>query len=251
MSTENRSPLSTILAATAKGVEETTSMGGTTERITGTTEAKEDVSPEGEECTPLDAAELAGDAKGAENNEDTRQPSEDSRIGSESISRSIPPESLCQSQQCNVGCVITSPGYNLTEAVISTAWKEYHNAFTRDREIHLDAQAVDIFDYSEIDQPASFTMTVNEISHGGVPGRTICFAGYVIGKIPKTPVGGLCPLDQNGWTNAERLWIHIVYDTYDQVGCVLSYANAISKYDVTPATGVSSALNPTPMMPPV
>lgn len=152
-----------------------------------------------------------------------------------------------------LGCMVRPlDKANLTEADLALAWKEYNNAYTPAREVSMIAQAVDPDSGYEVYDPVTFVMTVYDLAHGGVPGRTIRFGGYLIGEIPEVPggKGGLCPHDEIGWPTADHLWVSIIFDLYDQVGYIESYRNRAGEYKLRQIMP-SSALNPEPVPPPL
>lgn len=147
-------------------------------------------------------------------------------------------------------CAVRPKGLILTEAMVAEAWKESTNAYSRRREIHLTAQAVDSKTKENVGKSVDFSVIPNDLSHGGVPGRTVCFMGCLANNvnIPNYENGGLHPKDKIGWSEG-YVWIAIVFDLYDQVGEVLHYVNKDGLPCELPATNRSTALNPNAIPP--
>lgn len=147
-------------------------------------------------------------------------------------------------------CAVRPKGLILTEAMVAEAWKESTNAYSKRREIHLIAQAVDPKTKENVGKSVDFSVIPNDLSHGGVPGRTVCFTGCLANNvnIPNYENGGLHPKDEIGWSEG-CVWIAIVFDLYDQVGEVLHYVNKDGLPCELPATNRSTALNPNAIPP--
>lgn len=146
------------------------------------------------------------------------------------------------------GCIIRpSNDVYLTEAAVAMAWKEFSNMNSDARIIRLTAQAVDPSSGEIIGTPIEIEIIPNDITHGSVPGRTIGFSGYLATKasIPNWNNGGINPQDTVGW-NEDHIWVSVVFDTYDQVGRIDSYANSISGYKLA-TVKPSTALNLSPL----
>lgn len=147
------------------------------------------------------------------------------------------------------GCAVKPVNLMFTEAMIAEAWKESTNVYSKRREIHLVAQAVDPKTKENVGKSVKFSIIPNDLSHGSVPGRTICFTGYLTRNVntPNHENGGLYPHDSRGWSDGD-VWISIVFDLYDQIGEVSYYANKDKSYTLS-NTGRSTALNPNAMPP--
>lgn len=146
------------------------------------------------------------------------------------------------------GCIVRpSDGMYLTEAKVAMAWKEFSNMNSDARIIRLTAQTVDPSSEERVGAPVEIEIIPNDITHGSVPGRTIGFSGYLANKasIPNWENGGVNPQDTVGW-NEDHIWVSVVFDTYDQVGRIDSYANSISGYKLA-TVKPSTALNLSPL----
>lgn len=190
--------------------------------------------------------------EGTEDAQAEAEPEAEDESGSAATEEDSGAETLDTSAKRRVnriyGCIVRpSGGAYLTEADVAMAWKEFSNINSDARIIRLVAQAVDPSSGEVAGAPVEIEIIPNDITHGSVPGRTIGFSGYLANKapIPNWENGGMTPQDAIGWDD-DHIIVSIVFDIYDQVGRIDSYANSISGYKLA-AIEPSTALNLDPL----